>query len=395
MKVAAFLSHPIQHLTPLWQALSRMPDVTLKVFYYSKFGVEASFDRDFGVKMAWDVDLLAGHDHEFLPRRWPTKDPQDSSSTGLNGNIKDTLRQGWDVAYVAGYSHINNWVVARICRKLRIPLLCQSDTNVLNAFDKGRCKLLVKRLIVPRFLNMVSGYLAPGDNGRAYFLHYCNRPDRVFFCPIPVDTDRFVRTVAEAKEQQLAELRTKYGIPTDKKIVVFCAKFVPWKRPLDLVEAVKHLNRDDVVALFIGDGRLRSAIEDAGKDKVIVTGFVNQAVIPLLISMGNLSVMTSSRDNHPLSITESLCLGIPAVLSDKCGCYGPNDVFRDGEDGLLYPCGNIEELAGKIACLLDDEDMWARFSQRGIELAETQSAPAAAEAFVRAAHYAIEHPRYQ
>ena len=278
MKVAAFLSHPIQHLTPLWQALSRMPDVTLKVFYYSKFGVEASFDRDFGVKMAWDVDLLAGHDHEFLPRRWPTKDPQDSSSTGLNGNIKDTLRQGWDVAYVAGYSHINNWVVARICRKLRIPLLCQSDTNVLNAFDKGRCKLLVKRLIVPRFLNMVSGYLAPGDNGRAYFLHYCNRPDRVFFCPIPVDTDRFVRTVAEAKEQQLAELRTKYGIPTDKKIVVFCAKFVPWKRPLDLVEAVKHLNRDDVVALFIGDGRLRSAIEDAGKDKVIVTGFVNQAV---------------------------------------------------------------------------------------------------------------------
>src|SRR5260370_21044177 len=69
MRIAAFISHPIQYFTPLWQEVSRRPNVHLKVFYFSRQGLDPSFDPGFGKLMAWDMDLLAGHESQFLPRQ--------------------------------------------------------------------------------------------------------------------------------------------------------------------------------------------------------------------------------------------------------------------------------------------------------------------------------------
>ena len=103
------MSHPIQHFCPLWQNLARRPGVELRVFYYSRHGVEGSLDQEFGIKVTWDVDLLTGYMHEFLPRRWPTSDPLDCTGKALNSGVGQALSAGADVAYVSGYAHINNW----------------------------------------------------------------------------------------------------------------------------------------------------------------------------------------------------------------------------------------------------------------------------------------------
>ena len=89
LRIAAFISHPIQYFTPLWQELSQRPDVELTVFYFSKHGVVPALDPGFGVAFAWDIDLLAGHRHVFLPRRWPTRDPLDYGAWALNRGIVD------------------------------------------------------------------------------------------------------------------------------------------------------------------------------------------------------------------------------------------------------------------------------------------------------------------
>ncbi|MHC4757362.1 MAG: glycosyltransferase family 4 protein, partial [Planctomycetota bacterium] len=269
---------------------------------------------DFGVEMAWDVDLLAGHDHEFLPRQWPTKDPLDYSWKGLNKGIYKNLKEGWDAVYIAGYAHLNNWYIAYCCKRLGIPVLCQCDTNILNALGKNRFKLLLKKIMVSFFLSMVDGYLAVGNHNRNYLLHYGATQNRIFFCPIPVDIERFRNTVKHASADDFTHLLAQYGIAENKKLIIFCGKFVPWKRPQDLVAAIEELGRDDIVGLFVGDGPMCEEIEKLKNDKIVVTGFVNQSEIPLITKMGAISVIPSSRDNHPLSATESLCLGIPVIL---------------------------------------------------------------------------------
>lgn len=392
MRIAAFMSHPIQHFAPLWRAVTARGDVTLKVFYFSRAAVEPTHDPEFGKLLAWDVDLLAGYDHEFLPRRWPTRDPTDCTWKGLNRGLVDALRPGWDAVYISGWNYINNWTIARACRRLGIPCLVHSDVNILTAFNKSRTRLALKKLVIPRFLRTVAAGLAIGDHSRAFFLHYGMPPERLFFVPIPVDVERFRVRFNEGGAVAIAATKAKYGIPEGKRVITFSGKLVPRKRPQDVCDAMSRLGRDDVVALLIGEGPLRSEIERRGDGNVLITGFVNQSEMPVLTGLGHICVMPSSYDAHPLSVTEALCMGVPVVLSDLVGCYGPNDVFRDGENGFLYPCGDVDALTDRLRRLLDDDALHGRMSRRARELAETQTPEVSAAALVEAAR-AVQSPR--
>ena len=148
------------------------------------------------------------------------------------------------------------------------------------------------------------------------------------------------------------------------------------KRPQDVIAAVKQLGRPNVYAFLIGSGDLEASLrqsESAG-EPVRITGFVNQSMIPYHIKMADVLVVASEQDPHPLVATEAAICGLPLVVSDRCGLYGPNDILREGENGFVYPCGNIPELVSRLARLLDDSDLRITMGRRAIELAERQSA---------------------
>jgi glycosyltransferase involved in cell wall biosynthesis len=100
--------------------------------------------------------------------------------------------------------------------------------------------------------------------------------------------------------------------------------------------------------------------------------------------------MPSEFDPHPIIVTEAQCLGIPVVLSDLCGCHGANDVFRDGESGVLYSCGNINGLASALTSLAGDAEKRVQMGNRGRDLAELQSVRNTADNFLCAATEAVE-----
>lgn len=393
MRIAAFVSHVIQHIAPLWRELAKRPDVEVRVHHFSRVGVEEVHDPEFAHAYKWDVDLLSGYTSEFLPRRWPTRDPNDCSWLGLNGNLRAVLEEGWDAVWIAGYVHLNNWRIMQLCRRLKIPLLMHNDVSILTALDKPGWKLALKSLVVRYFLRRVDGAFGLGDHARDYFLHYGCPPERAFIVPIPVDVTRFRAAVESATPARLGEVREKFRIPEGRRLVAFTGKFIPRKRPFDFIEAMHRLGRDDVVGIMIGDGPLRAEIDRARGSNVVVTGFVNQSELPLLLSMASVCVMPSDYDAHPLAVTEALSVGLPVVLSDRCGCYGPNDVLRDGENGFVYPVGDVDAIVRHLRFLLDNEGERQRMSRRGVELAWTQSAESAAEAFVAATRKVISTRR--
>ena len=121
-------------------------------------------------------------------------------------------------------------------------------------------------------------------------------------------------------------------------------------------------------ALYIGAGPLERQLRaQAGPARY--TGFVNRTLLPGVPSLCDVVAVPSRRDAHPLAVTEAQCLGIPVILSNQCGCYGPNDVFRDHESGFLYPCRDIRRLAEAISHLADDPKLRSRFGVRAAELA--------------------------
>ena len=393
MRIAAFISHPIQYYTPLWQELSRRPGICLKVFYFSRRSLDVSFDPGFGRTVAWDMDLLASHDYSFLPRQWPTRDPLDYSGTGLNSRLIATLREGWDVVFVSGHAHMNNWIIIAACKALRIPVLCIGDTNSSSDRDKPPWKRVAKRAILAPFMRNVTAFLAPGGQQRTCFLSYGARVESVFICPFVVDVDRFRKAVAEAGSSGLKALRERYDIADGKKVVAFIGKLLPVKRPLDLVRALAMLGRADLIGLFVGDGQMRGEVIQVGGDQVRVTGFVNRSEIPLVLSLADIVVLPSEFEPYGIVVSEAQVLGIPCVASDRCGCHGPDSVLQDGRSGLVYRCGDLRALTSSIRTLLDDSALYARMSACARAQGETQSQYHAANGFLAAAEYAVHSMR--
>src|SRR5271163_5269107 len=67
VKVAYLVSHPIQYQAPLLRRIAQEPDIDLTVLFGSDFSVRGYKDEGFGVGVKWDVPLLDGYRHEFLP----------------------------------------------------------------------------------------------------------------------------------------------------------------------------------------------------------------------------------------------------------------------------------------------------------------------------------------
>ncbi len=91
IRLAYLVSHPIQYQAPLLRRIAQEPDIDLTVFFGSDFSVRGYKDVGFGgVGVKWDVPLVDGYKHVFLPR---LRDGNDVSfATPLNRGIFSALR---------------------------------------------------------------------------------------------------------------------------------------------------------------------------------------------------------------------------------------------------------------------------------------------------------------
>jgi glycosyltransferase involved in cell wall biosynthesis len=204
----------------------------------------------------------------------------------------------------------------------------------------------------------------------------------MWFCPYPVDVTRF-RTSAVTSPTNRDRLRARFGLSPNDFVVAFNGKLIDRKRPTELADAIRAVGDPSVKALFVGTGPLEDEVKHRGGNRVRVTGFINQTEIPAILSLGDLGVMPSSYDPHPLAVTEFLALGTPVLVSDRIGCVGPDDTVRPGENGLVYPCGDVAALTAAIVRLRTDEALRQRMGRRATEIADTQTPEVAADVVVK------------
>ena len=147
-------------------------------------------------------------------------------------------------------------------------------------------------------------------------------------------------------------------------------------------KSVDHLLRAFAIVLkiipeaklvIIGDGDGRPAFEQLSHELQIDHAATFTGYLPLeekvrLLNQMQIVVNTSAKEGWGLTVTEANACGVPAVASDVPGL---RDAVIDGETGLLYEYGNIEQLAEKILLLLRDEHLRTRLTNGALEYAQS------------------------
>ena len=385
LRIAVIASHPIPHFTPWYREVHRAGVLDLRVFFCCNWGVTIQRDPHFGVPFQWDVPLLDGYPHEFLPiARTPERVGFWQIDNPAVGKALDRFNP--DVVQVYGYARRTNWRVLNWANRRAVPVLLYSDSA---SFDRASLKSLVKRAVVGYFYDRVDGALYVGDNNYEYHRRFGLPRERLFPGVLPVDVEALMASVPNPTLKRL-ELRSRLGIPESAFVALFCGKYIQRKRPLDLVRASgRFADRGEPTwAILVGEGSERLEMERVCRaeqiSNVVLTGFVNQLDIAAYFAASDVLVVPSSHDPHPLVITEAMTFGLPIVASDRVGCIGSTDTARPGVNTIVYPCGDVEALAGAIQQIRHDVSRRERMSTASRELSREQSPAVAASSLADA-----------
>jgi glycosyltransferase involved in cell wall biosynthesis len=383
-KLAVLVTHPIQHFAPVYRAIAEQGRIDLSVIFLTDTGAHEYFDRDFGKKLAWDVDLLSGYHHRIL-RPGLDRVPKGFRNTYFPGLTRVLKEENPSAVMIYGYTRGMNWTAWRWARRNKGRILYCSDSVLLRPRSGWRLRL--KAAVLPWFFRGVDVFLAAGDRNEDYFAHYGVPRSRMLRCPLPVDVTRLRSGHGRDLAEVRAECRQSLSIDEQTFVVLQCGKLSTIKRPLDLAKAIASLRQrgENVAAIFVGTGilmdELKALANASSHSKAIMCpGFVNQSALFRFYAAADVLAIPSEEDAHPLVAAEAAVYGLPIIASDQVGCVGPTDAAQPGQNALVFPCGDTEALAARIENLIRNPELRHRMSQASSRIADTQDISVAARA---------------
>ena len=377
LRLAYFVSHPIQYQAPLLRRITTEKDIHLKVFFSSDISVREYIDPGFGVPVKWDVPLLEGYRHEFLPVVW------DSDQLGpwkpMNYGIRRILsKQRFDAIWIHGYSTLTNLQAVRAAKAMRVPVLLRAESNLSDRLRSART-LLAKRIFFAWLRKRISATLTIGDANTAYWRHYLGEDFPVFRCCYSVDNEFFQRECERAAESR-EEFRSSLGLDRHRPVILFASKLQTRKRCIDLVDAYLQLTQSTSperlpYLLIVGDGEERAALECRARQAVPgdirFLGFRNQTELPRFYDLCNVFVLASVDEPWGLVVNEVMNAGRPVIVSDQVGCQ--KDLVQHGVNGYVVKAGSTQALADALRAVFAREQTWQEMGAESLRIVRPYS----------------------
>jgi len=348
-RLAVVVSHPTQYYSPWFRWLREHTALELRVFYLWESGVRPTRDRLFGETFAWDVDLLSGYDHEFVPN--VASDPGTHHFGGLrNPSLTARIREwGAQAILLFGYRYAAHLYLIAWARARGVPLLFRGDSHLI-----GRAKPSVAaRIALGLTFAQFRAFLHVGAANHDYFRAFGVPESKLFFAPHSVDEGLF--RPSDAHRAEASALRASLGLG-GKRVVLFAGKFVPAKQPAQLLEAYLSRPRPGTAIVFVGDGSERPALEAraAASPGALVRflPFANQSEMPSRYMLADLFVLPSSGsyETWGLAVNEAMHMGVPCMVSDRVGCQ--RDLVTPGETGWVFEAGDPGAMEATLSAAL-------------------------------------------
>jgi len=161
--------------------------------------------------------------------------------------------------------------------------------------------------------------------------------------------------------------RDKLNIKTNDFVIINVAKVeFKTKNQQFLVKAFEKLNKkfDNIKLIFVGDGpdlnKLKKLCENH-KEKIYILGERND--VPELLNISDVFVLPSFREGLPISVLESMTVGVPVIANNVGSIL---EIIDDKKDGFLLEDLNINQLNNTIIKLMSKGNFYRKISNNSM-----------------------------
>lgn len=331
---------PSPYQQQLFSALAAAPDIELSVWYYTA----GAADRE------WSAAKLSTFER-ILPGRTLSRL---GGSAHFNPGILRELRGHNGPVVVSDYSAPTAQLAMWYLTLARRPWAYWGEMpGMRRGFLRGVLRSL---LMLPLRLG-ARAVCAIGEMAAERYGETLGRSKQVFNIPYFCDLQPY-----------LSAPRT----PRQGVTVLYCGQFIHRKGLDVLLSAFAkvagdlpelHLKLVGGVASAVGLERL----PEEARSRVSVEGFIQPADLPGLYAAADVLVLPSRHDGWGLVVNEALGAGLPVVVSDRVGAG--RDLVKDGENGFVFPSGDVDALASCLVRLAESEALRKRFGHASRERA--------------------------
>jgi glycosyltransferase involved in cell wall biosynthesis len=365
--------------------LASRPELDLTVLFLSDFSLKRYSDKGFGVTVAWDIPLVEGYKHKFLPSL--------GSGRTLNAilplaHVSAEELRGFDALWVHGYAHQVYLRAIVTARRLGLKVFLRGESH-LTSHSRSPLKSRIKETAMKGFFKKIDGFLTIGTLNQMYYSHYGVPASQMFLMPYAVDNDFFRKQVQSATPCR-EQLRAELGLEPGRPIILFASKFQRRKRAPALLEAYIRLSENGrepkPYLVFIGDGEERGELEhrarSTGWSSIKFLGFKNQTELPRYYDLADVFVLVSVNEPWGLVVNEVMNAGKAVIVSDHVGAAP--DLVRDDDNGYVIPQGDVGILGERLKRLTGNPDLMRTMGNRSLERIKHWNFEADAEGLIEA-----------
>ena len=171
---------------------------------------------------------------------------------------------------------------------------------------------------------------------------------------------------------QNSKTNEKLACSRDEIILGFLGRLTRQKNPESVIRAVANLRSSTVKLFVIGDGPLRTCLENEAKRLRIENSILFFGAVPderklELLKEIDIFLMPSIAEGCPIGLLEAMATG-KAIIASDIPCI--QEIIRDCEEAILVDPYDVEELKRAILLLCNDPDLRIKLGRRAKERAK-------------------------
>lgn len=231
----------------------------------------------------------------------------------------------------------------------------------------GRFKTELYKFIERRLARKSTGIIAISklQSQELSDVHKISNHSRIQVIPLGFDLLKFNENLIQKREQT----RSKFNLQVDQIAVAIIGRLAPIKNHelfFEIVNIVREETTKNLVFFVVGDGELRSFIEEKVKlftDLGVDIRFTSWIKDIASFNAGmDIICLTSKNEGTPVSMIEAQASQVSVISTDVGGV---RDIIIDNQTGFIVPKDNARIFANKLLILIENESIRKEFGENG------------------------------